>query len=122
MANKINILKKALARLSLAQKNLAEESQVLGDLKAQEEAEESELETLRAELKAKASGLLSLNEELEKVRSENAGLKAQRDACLIKITELEVFSTSASSALRETQQELETLKNRMRNISNKLSR
>ena len=94
----------------------------MDELKVQEDADDRELETLRSELGAKAGALVSLNEELEKVRSENDGLRAQRDACLAKITELEVFSTSAASALKETREELEALKNRMRIISDKLSR
>lgn len=122
MDRKSNILRSALAKLSLMQRHLTEESQVLGRLKEQEETDERELEILRAELKARATALQPLKEELEKIRSENTGLHAQLDACRMKITELEMFSTSAASALKETREELDNLRNRMKNISLQLSK
>ncbi len=74
MDKKNNILSRALAKLNLMQKQLVEESQVLDELKEQEEADASELETLKADLAAKAGSILSLNGEMKKYKEENAAL------------------------------------------------
>jgi len=76
MDKKTNILGRALAKLNLMQKQLVEESQVLDELKEQEEADACELETLRSELEKKDAALLSLNEELKKRASEKENLEA----------------------------------------------
>ena len=196
MMKKNNILKRALAKLSLMQKQLVEESRVLDELKEQEEADECELETLRSALSSKAGDLHSLDEELkrmglekekletrlensysefktlletqkalasdyeyrlaqldadnaalkaelreqktenetlrqlhfdtncelERTRSEKTAVQALQEAGQLKITELQVFSASAASALKETKEECELLKERMKYILEELSR
>jgi len=124
MDKKPSILAKALAKLNLMQKQLVEESQVLDELKEQEAASETELETLRAELEAKTAAVQSLGEELKKTGSEKekleAGLKnasaefklllarhealqEDQDARLKQLSEL----TAANQHLRHTLKEKE---------------
>lgn len=76
MDKKTNILGRALAKLNLMQKQLVEESQVLDELKEQEDADRRELEALRSELCAKSVSIESLKEELGKRDSEIRRLAA----------------------------------------------
>lgn len=76
MVKKVNIVSKALLKLKLMQKQMAEESQVLDELKEKEDADECELKGLRSELSAKAGAVSALNEGLKKQRSEKEKLAA----------------------------------------------
>jgi chromosome segregation ATPase len=58
------------------QKQLTEESQVLDELKEQEEADECELGTLQSELSEKTAAISTLNEELKKRSSDKEKLEA----------------------------------------------
>lgn len=74
MAKKNNILIRALSKLKLMEKQLIEESQVLDELKLKEEADENELETLRASVAARDRRVCGLEEELAALRSEKDAL------------------------------------------------
>lgn len=76
MTKKTNIVSRALAKLSLMQKQLTEESQVLDELKVQEEADECEIGTLQSELGEKTAAIFTLNEELKKLNSDKEKLEA----------------------------------------------
>jgi len=76
MTKKNNIVSRALAKLSLMQKQLTEESQVLDELKVQEEADDFELGALQTELGEKNTSIFALNEELKKLNSEKTNLEA----------------------------------------------
>lgn len=60
--------------------------------------------------------------ELEAIKEDHAAIKAHRDSSLVKIAELEIFSKSAISALKEKEWEIKVLKDRMEDISNDLSK
>ncbi|MDO8804049.1 MAG: hypothetical protein Q7R35_06445 [Elusimicrobiota bacterium] len=77
MFKRNGILRKALAKLTLMQQELAEESQVLGELKENEEADECEFKTLQSELGAKTDALASLTEALKERDSEVGKLTAE---------------------------------------------
>lgn len=125
MDKKTNILGRALAKLSLMQKQLTEESQVLDELKAQEEADACELETLRAELETKNASILALNEELKKrasdkekletclksgsvdlknLRDKHDALKEDLEARLLKLAELNASNQHLLRSLREKEE------------------
>lgn len=126
MDKKTNILSRALAKLNLMQKQLVEESQVLDELKEQEEADASELETLKADLAAKAGNVLSLNEELKKYKEENAALSGALMKRAAEFTaELDrertefrlnygKMETAAAEAEKGLLKELETLRDSLR--------
>lgn len=69
-------MNKALAKLKLMQQELVEESQVLGELEQNEDADESEFKALQAELSAKTDSLSSLTRALKERDAEIARLEA----------------------------------------------
>jgi len=76
MFKRHNIISKALAKLKLMQQELVEESQVLGELEENEDADECEFKTLQAELSAKTDALSSLTRALKERDAEIARLEA----------------------------------------------
>ena len=76
MFKRHGILNKALAKLKLMQQELVEESQVLGELEENEDADECEFKTLQAELSAKTDALSSLTRALKERDAEIARLEA----------------------------------------------
>ena len=76
MFKRHGILNKALAKLKLMQQELVEESQVLGELEENEDADECEFKTLQAELSAKTEALSSLTRALKERDAEIARLEA----------------------------------------------
>lgn len=77
MIKKNNILTRALSKLKLMEKQLVEESQVLDELKLKEEADENELEALRAAAAAKDRRLGALEEEVRSLRSEKEAMSRE---------------------------------------------
>lgn len=125
MDKKTNILSRALAKLNLMQKQLVEESQVLDELKEQEEADACELETLRAELETKNAAVLALNEELKKrasdkeklenclksgsaefktMQDKHDALKEELEGRLLKLAELNASNQHLLRSLREKEE------------------
>lgn len=134
MDKKPNILSRALAKLNLMQKQLAEESQVLDELKEQEETDACELETLRAELDGKAGIVLSLNEELKKYKEENASLshklltksadftaELDRERAEFRLN-YEKLEAGAAEAEKRLLGELETLRDGLRQKASEAAR
>lgn len=76
MFKRHSILTKALAKLKLMQQELVEESQVLGELEENENADEREFKNLQAELGAKTDALSSLTRALKERDAEIARLEA----------------------------------------------
>jgi len=83
---------------------------------------QSDLRELTETVKKICAEANKLGLELEAIKEDHAVLKAHRDSGLVKIAELEIFSKSAISALKEKEWELKVLKDRMDDISNDLSK
>ena len=60
--------------------------------------------------------------EAAKIKDENAAIKAQRDTGFVRLTEQEIYAKSASSALKENREELEILKDSMKDLSEEMEK
>ena len=85
--------------------------------KSQEEIRELNETIKRLQRETEQAGL-----EVAKIRDENSAIKAQRDTGFVKLTEQEIYAKSASSALKENREELEVLKDSMRNLSEEMEK
>ncbi|MDO8806002.1 MAG: hypothetical protein Q7R35_16415 [Elusimicrobiota bacterium] len=85
--------------------------------KAQEEIRDLSENIKRLQREVDETGL-----EVEKIRDENAVIKAQRDSGLVKLTEQEIYSKSAASALMENREELEVLKGTIKSITEEMAK
>lgn len=112
MAKKPNILSRALSKLRLMEKQLVAESEVLGELKAKEEADEHEFEALRTELNDKNAAISRLNAELQRAAREKGTLEAdllrslnEKDADLRLMSEAARVSAEKRDAEAASQKE-----------------
>lgn len=90
--------------------------------KISRESSQKEIRELKSTIKNIQHEQQKLTAEAEKLRDENAEIKALRDSALVKIMEMEMFSKSATSALKESRLELELLENSKKELSEELSK